>query len=571
MNDVLRQEISTICCVHMVAIVLALVFIMIFYTKARRDYALNAFFVMQVSMIGWMMFKIFKTVAPTVYSRWWFIVGYYFCACVFEVAFLEFGFAYYKRRPLKTAIRLVAYGCAAIQFLVVATNPIHHLFYRTYDFWGDSFGPLFYVHTALVYSFIFAGFVYGGLTFEKRFRGEALWYKFLIACAIVVPVILNFLFITKVLHRWLFSIGVYVVFDITPIVFVFSTLVFIYATFKHNFIDQSPIMRHEIVQKLDTALCLMNYTFQPIYFNSKFEQLVESDTNTVLTQAIEAKGHRVENNQVFELEIGEDVFRCTIKSIETLKERQYLLVVNRVTDYRNAAKTLMLEQECIHSANRVLRETIDQLKVASKMSARNFVARELHDIIGHSLVVTIKLLEVADIYLLKNVKLSQDALNDAVLSLENGVQMMTNIVQDKYDYTGNALEVEIKKCLFRLKGTGIQTHFNFKGRQFQLSVQKYDIVSKVSMELVTNALKHANAKELFLSVVIGEKVIEVLVMDNGVGCEQLVLGNGLKGINDRVLLVGGEMTCMTNTDEGFVCKVTIPGLNDTPVHNQYDN
>lgn len=557
MSDKLKLEIEVICMTHIIAIILAIVFFIIFYLKAKRNYALRAFFVMQLSMIGWMVFKIFKTVSPNELSRWWFIVGYYFCACVFEVAFVEFSYSYYYWRSLANKIRYWLYGVAFFQFMVILTNPSHHLFYATYTFWDDSFGPFFYVHTAIAYALILVGFGYGCLTFKQRFKSEKGWYKVLIAGAILFPLILNSLFISKLLHRFIHSIGIPIMFDITPIAFVISTTIFVYATFNHEFMEVSPIMRHEIVHKLDTALCVMDSGFNVIYVNQKTKRLLGERAGQQIQRAI-AQCHRQSIYQEKqEVRLANRIFTSWIQRVATLKENQYLLILNDVTDYKHVEKKIRLEQQMLNQMNSELQVTIEKLKRVSKMGARNYVARELHDIIGHSLVVTIKLLEVAKMYVVKEPKLAVDAINDSALAITTGVKSMDSITTRERNYTGATLESEIKKMLNRLKNAAINTHLNFRGGHYQIEKKRYDVISRICLELLTNALKHSAAKDIFISVNVQEVKITIIIMDNGIGCQSLVLGNGLNGIKERLALIDGQVDFITAADEGFMAKITI--------------
>jgi len=557
MKEVLKLEISILCTLHIVAIILAIVFLMIFYMKAKKDYSVQAFLVLQVSIIGWMVFKIFKTVSPTELSRWWFIVGYYFCTCVFEVAFLEFVYSSYRLKAMKKSIRYILYALAGIQFSWVVTNPYHHLFYSNYDFWGDSFGPLFYIHTAIEYGFIIVGFIYGCKIFKVRFAGKKTSYKLVIAAAIIIPLILNVLFITKVLHRIIFGLGIPVIFDITPLVFVFTIMVFVYASFNHTFIYISPIMKHEIVHKLDTPICVLDSSFEVIYINQILMEKLGDQAKIRIRQALEKINIEQASDKKVELAIEELVFIIFIKKVNAFLETQYLLTFRDITDFKHIEGEILLEQDQLVRVNHELEKTIEELRATSKIGARNYVAREMHDIIGHSLVVCIKLLEVAKLYFKRDRKLSINALNDSVLSLETGIDTMNNISLKETTYTGEGLEKDINKMLLQLNNTGIQVDMKFKGLYFNIEEKTYDIINRVILELLTNVLKHSAAKQVFIAIQVKKENINLLMMDNGKGVKDLRIGNGLAGIKERVRLIGGKVEFITSAGEGFMTKVTL--------------
>ncbi len=47
-------------------------------------------------------------------------------------------------------------------------------------------------------------------------------------------------------------------------------------------------------------------------------------------------------------------------------------------------------------------------------------------------------------------------------------------------------------------------------------------------------------------------------MDNGIGCKKIKKGNGLKGVDNRLSLVGGKAKHNTSLNEGFSSNISIP-------------
>lgn len=559
MKDVLKVEIQAICTVHILVIIMAIVFVMIFYIKAKKDHALKAFIVMQISMIGWMIFKIFKTVSPTVSLRWGFIVAYYICACVFEVAFLEFGYAYYKDKPLPRKIRGFIYIVPVAQIIAVATNPWHHLFYKTYTFWGDSFGPLFYAHTLIEYIFVAIGFVYCYKQFQIRFQNKRVWYKYLVSSAILLPLILNFLFITKVIHRWVFAIGIPVVFDITPIVFTWSVLIFVYATFKADFLSLSPLLQQDIVHKLDTAIGVLDANFKVFYVNEKMDDLFKGRGIAMVKRIM--KDWKKNETLRDGIKLDGYYLRVHLNKVNIRFAQQYIVAVEDITPYKEVEIELSKRQKDLDDSNLKLNQAIETLKATSKIGARNYVARELHDIIGHSLVVTIKLLEVARLYFKVDKNLSMSAVADASISLEEGIKRMNavkSIEERPRIYTGERLENDLAKMLVHVKKIGLTTKLHVKGVHYGIDEDVFEVILKTCTELTTNAIKHSGCKEIFISVNVRKEDIYVMVMDNGFGTDCLVKGNGLKGLEERVEAIGGRVVFNTSKGEGFMAKINTP-------------
>jgi|LGOV01.1.fsa_nt_gb signal transduction histidine kinase len=566
MEQRLKLEITTITIVHIIAIIIAIIFLMILFLKVKPNTAFKAFFVMQISMIGWMVFKIFKTVAPSENIRWSFIVAYYACICMLEVSFFEFGYAYYKDQRIGKKMKVFIYGLALIQFLIILTNPRHYLFYQTYDFYGDTFGPLFYVHMVIEYGFILVGSFFCILKFKAQLDEKGKVYQYLAATGIIFPIVLNLLYVSKILQGFLFSFSFSIVFDVTPIVFTWSSILFVYVTLKYEFFHISPIMRHEIVEKLDTPIGILDSGFDVIYVNEKLNYLFNE-------KALERMKEALEENQITSIgnKIGREknirykdqYFLVYLKPVLTFKETQYLVTFRDVTDYKIIEDELVLKKRILDEKNKQLEKKIELLKETSRIGARTYVARELHDIIGHALVVTIKLLEVSQLYKIKNKKISKKALEDAIYSTDMGISQMKSINskgnKESY-YTGKQLQKELSCMLEPLEQAGIAINFYYKGICYQLNEKMFDVIKKICTELVTNCIKHSKATELLLSIQDNNFRIEILMMDNGCGSTLLKKGNGLNGIDQRLKMINGNIHYHTDEDEGFAAKIDIPKI-----------
>ncbi len=109
--------------------------------------------------------------------------------------------------------------------------------YATFDFYGDTFGDLFYVNMGISYTYMLAAILLLSRGFFKMFGPEQKRAR-LFAAGIVFPLVINDLYITK-LFDILFD---YVpLFDYTPIATNVSLLVFTLAAFRYRFLDLLPV------------------------------------------------------------------------------------------------------------------------------------------------------------------------------------------------------------------------------------------------------------------------------------------------------------------------------------------
>jgi signal transduction histidine kinase len=77
---------------------------------------------------------------------------------------------------------------------------------------------------------------------------------------------------------------------------------------------------------------------------------------------------------------------------------------------------------------------------------------------------------------------------------------------------------------------------------------------------VTNAVKHAHASEVRISVRIVNELVEVTVDDDGGGGATLRPGGGIAGLRERVTEMGGRLTVTSPLGEGTRIVGLIPVL-----------
>jgi signal transduction histidine kinase len=80
----------------------------------------------------------------------------------------------------------------------------------------------------------------------------------------------------------------------------------------------------------------------------------------------------------------------------------------------------------------------------------------------------------------------------------------------------------------------------------------------VCAEALANAARHANASLVHVAVASPGDVLAITVTDNGTGGAGLGRGSGLRGLQDRVEAIGGELTIESAPGMGTRLAATIP-------------
>ena len=86
----------------------------------------------------------------------------------------------------------------------------------------------------------------------------------------------------------------------------------------------------------------------------------------------------------------------------------------------------------------------------------------------------------------------------------------------------------------------------------------------VIAEAVTNAQRYAHASSIAVTCVVHHRVLEVTVVDDGVGGASEQMSSGLQGLRDRVEAIGGSFELDSPKGRGTHVSATIPAMATRP-------
>jgi two-component system sensor histidine kinase DesK len=200
--------------------------------------------------------------------------------------------------------------------------------------------------------------------------------------------------------------------------------------------------------------------------------------------------------------------------------------------------------------NIALAHAHEQLKEMAVEQERARFARDLHDLLGHSLtVITIKselarrviasdpqraAAEVADIE-----RLSREALADVRATVAG--------------YRGVTLAAEISAARSALDAAGV--HADLPGAVDDVPGERRELFGWVLREGVTNVVRHSDASRVRVSV--SARTVEIV--DDGTVASAAVDGSGLTGLRERLAEVGGRLDAGPVDGGGFRLYAEVPG------------
>jgi signal transduction histidine kinase len=203
---------------------------------------------------------------------------------------------------------------------------------------------------------------------------------------------------------------------------------------------------------------------------------------------------------------------------------------------------------------------------------RSRLARELHDSVTQSLY-SLTLLAVAGQRMIQAEDLQQIAGNQARLGeiAQQALQEMRLLV---YELRPLALESEglIGALEQRLetveRRAGIQARVLVVGDarqgkgEVELAPDLEEELHRIAQEALNNALKHAGASQVALSLRVAEESVALEVADNGQGFDVADMhdtgGLGLISMQERADKIGGQLTIHSTPGKGTRVMVTVP-------------
>lgn len=210
-------------------------------------------------------------------------------------------------------------------------------------------------------------------------------------------------------------------------------------------------------------------------------------------------------------------------------------------------------------AGRLLIEANQQLSLAREQIARLAVgeerlrfARDLHDLLGHSLSVIALKSELAG----RLIKASPGLAAHEVEDIEQVARDSLREVRDAVaGYRQPTLKAELAGAREALTAAGIELRAEDEHASLPPAIEA--VLAWAVREGTTNVMRHSQAKRCAIRILKKDGSATVEIVDDGQGGTPEP-GSGLRGLRERVLERGGTLTAEPLPHEGFRLRVTVP-------------
>lgn len=574
-----------------ISVVLSLSMIVYFLLKAKKTSLLYNYIFCQIIIFVWSSGQILLLFSENLRAMWLAMCYEYFAISFVALSWLLFCLFYtYSRLLTKRMLMILLFVPPTLSYFFFLTNPFHYLFYSTLEFDQIAHGPLFWVHAAVSYIYLITGTVIL-VKHSMGHIGFARSQTIILIFAAFIPFAANIYELSNIFFKLnLFRLK----FDLTPVSFAFSLLLFAVAAFKYRFLNIVPIAFRKIVHNLNESIVVVDsmnridsfnksfsITFQspePIKIYDNINKFVKNLKDNIVdtpetAKLIHAIKYETSSSVSGELTLTTPVNKCFYVNIQPLfgSKNEFLgriILFNDITEYKSLLDELNEKNAELTALNDQLSEyaqTVEELAVTKE---RNRFARDVHDTLGHTMTLLISLLEVSSIMCKKDPYITEEKLGEALKAARNGLKELRRSIKGLAPerLETNDIVSSVQKLIEDFKPSGMEIDFSYFSMDSYRSIWCSDVIFRVCQEALTNSLRHGKAKHVNIIFRAASDKLRIFIFDDGCGSPSIKKGFGLTGMEHRVKDLGGKIVFGSDGESGFNIRLEIP-LNDKNISN----
>lgn len=219
---------------------------------------------------------------------------------------------------------------------------------------------------------------------------------------------------------------------------------------------------------------------------------------------------------------------------------------NKLLQEKQLMKT-QFEQELLQTQLEIQEQTLKN------------ISEEIHDNVGQVLSLAKLNLNTFDHNPEKKLQSTKELVSKAINDLRN---LSRSLHGDKIAETG--IREAIRHELHILQNTGqYETNLMVSGEPFKLEPQQEMVLFRIVQEALHNAVKHAKASRMNVTLTYTAVSFSMTILDNGTGFDTQTLeasetGIGLKSMRNRAALIGGTLFIRSGPGNGTSILVELP-------------
>lgn len=221
------------------------------------------------------------------------------------------------------------------------------------------------------------------------------------------------------------------------------------------------------------------------------------------------------------------------------------LVARQQTDAREEQRQLNTE----------LRATRVLLAESARVNERTRISRELHDLLGHHLTALSLNLEVAG-------HITEGRAQEHVHQAHTLAKLLLTDVREAVSQLRDSGAIDLAAALRPLtqRVPSLDVHLDVPSPLNVEDPERAHVLLRCTQEIITNAVRHAGARNLWITVRREAGGVSLEARDDGNGADGIMVGNGLRGMRERLQQCGGELQIESHRGQGFRLRASVPGV-----------
>ena len=210
-----------------------------------------------------------------------------------------------------------------------------------------------------------------------------------------------------------------------------------------------------------------------------------------------------------------------------------------------------------------LQNAREELAEQAVTQERLRIARELHDLVAHSLsVITLRsgvathVMDEQPEEVRRSLKTIEEVSRNALEEMRRMLAMLRNGDADRLPLPGLG---DLERLVASFEASGLVVDLSVSGGETALSPALELTAYRIIQESLTNVLKHASATKVRVVVQQAGGFMTIEVVDDGVGSSpgDTDLGHGLVGMAERAQLFGGTFEAGPLPEGGYRVRATL--------------
>jgi signal transduction histidine kinase len=196
--------------------------------------------------------------------------------------------------------------------------------------------------------------------------------------------------------------------------------------------------------------------------------------------------------------------------------------------------------------------TQDLLADSTRTAERLRIARELHDALGHHLSALSLQLELA-----RNVVdgRAKEPVAQAHAMTKTLLAELRSVVSSMREDAGLDLAGALHTLVAGIPHPRVHLHV---ARDLQVEAALAHTIFRCVQEALTNAVRHAGAENVYLTIEAKGDTVALTVRDDGRGASEVQAGHGLSGLRERIEGVGGKVEIEARQGAGLTLRALLP-------------